>query len=223
MLRKGISASLMCVDFGDTKKDMEALREANIEYLHFDIMDGSFVPNYALGPCMIDRLRGTTDIGFDIHLMVDRPEQKIPYFAFQPGDAVSVHTESTCHLQRILSNLKAAGIVTGVALNPATAISAMDYVLDVADFVLIMTVNPGYAGQKMVPATLQKITETRKYLDEKGFCETIIQVDGNVSFENAVKMSQAGADNFVAGTAGLFRKDMSIVEAAHKLRQCIQR
>lgn len=222
MLKKGISASLMCVDFADTKKDLDALSRAKIEYLHFDIMDGAFVPNYALGPCMVDGLRDRTDIPFDIHLMVERPEQKIPYFKLQPGDAVSIHAESTVHLQRALAGLKNAGSTAGVALNPATPLQMLDYVWDIVDFVLIMTVNPGYAGQKMVPATLEKIARTREYLDGKGRRDAVIQVDGNVSFENAVRMAKAGAGNFVAGTAGLFRKDMSIEEAAARLRECIK-
>ncbi|MEI6101689.1 MAG: ribulose-phosphate 3-epimerase [Eubacteriales bacterium] len=222
MFKKGISASLMCLDFADTKKDLQALESAKIEYLHFDIMDGSFVPNYALGSCMVDSLRGKTGIPFDIHLMVQRPEEKIPYFKLQAGDAVSVHAESTVHLQRVLAGLKNNGVLTGAALNPATPIGMLEYVLDVLDFVLIMTVNPGYAGQKMVPMTLDKISRTREYLDGKNCGNILIQVDGNVSFENAVLMAKAGAANFVAGTAGLFRKDMSIEEGAARLRECIE-
>ena len=150
-------------------------------------------PNYTLGPWAIAGLRGKTPIAFDIHLMVERPEQKIPYFDFQQGDAVSVHAESTPHLQRVLSGLKDAGITAGVAINPATPLCALDYVTDVADFVLVMTVNPGYAGQKMVPNALEKISRTRDYLDARNCTDTVIQVDGNVSFENAVKMAAAGA------------------------------
>lgn len=222
MLKNGISASMMCVDFMDTKKDIDALVNAGIEYMHMDIMDGSFVPNYALGVCMVNALRGKTSMPMDIHMMVDRPEEKINYFDFKEGDCVSIHAESTNHLQRILANLKAKGVTTGVAFNPATPIDCLKYLLDVTDFVLLMTVNPGYAGQKLVPLTLEKITETRKFLDENGYPQIKIQVDGNVSFENAVKMRKAGADNFVAGTAGLFRKDMTIEEAAKKLYECIK-
>jgi ribulose-phosphate 3-epimerase len=222
MLKKGISASLMCIDFADTKKDLVALEQAEVEYLHFDIMDGAFVPNYTLGPWAVNGLRGRTPIAFDIHLMVERPEQKIPYFDFQPGDAVSLHAESTPHLQRALAALKSAGITTGVAINPATPLCVLDYVTDVVDFVLVMTVNPGYAGQQMVPNAIEKISRTREYLDAKNCRDTVIQVDGNVSFENAVRMAGAGAENFVAGTAGLFRKDMSIKEAATRLRGCIK-
>jgi len=149
------------------------------------------------------------------------PEKKLSYFDFQEGDAVSVHQEATPHLQKVLSDLKKKGVVTGVALNPSTRVETLEYVLDVLDFVLIMTVNPGFAGQKLVPATLEKITDARKYLDSRGYPNIKIQVDGNVSVENAVKMKKAGANNFVCGTAGLFKKDMSIVEAAKIMRDAL--
>lgn len=221
MLKNGISASMMCVDFADTKKDLEALSNAGVEYLHFDIMDGTFVPNYALGPCMINSLRHATNIPFDIHLMVEHPEHKIEYFNLREGDAVSVHVESTANLQRVLASLRKKNIITGVVLNPATPIVSLEYILDTIDFVLVMTVNPGYAGQSLVEATIKKITDIRNYLDQHGKSEVSIQVDGNISFENAVRMKKAGANNFVAGTAGLFRKDMSIVDASAKLKMCI--
>ncbi|BDF57519.1 ribulose-phosphate 3-epimerase [Christensenellaceae bacterium] len=220
-MKQGISASVMCVNFADTKKDLCELEKAKIEYLHFDIMDGTFVPNYALGTGIIDSLRDQTDIAFDIHLMVTNPEQKINYFNLRRGDAVSVHAESTFHIQRILANLKDSGLFAGVALNPGTPIETLDFITDVIDFVLIMTVNPGFAGQKAVPSMLEKISRTKEYLLFKGRDDVTIQVDGNVSFENASKMKAAGADNFVAGTSGIFRRDMSIAEAAAKLHSSI--
>jgi len=221
MLEKGLSASMMCVDFLDTKKDLEQLKEAKIEYLHFDIMDGEFVSNYAVGPCMIEGLREGTDIKMDIHLMVGHPERKIEYFNLQAGDAVSVHAETTAHLHRVVHGLKKRGVTVGAALNPATKIDVLEHVLDELDFVLIMTVNPGFARQKLVPVTLEKIASVRQYLDQHGYSNIIIQVDGNVNVENAVKMKAAGADNFVCGTAGLFRKDMDIVTAAKVLREAL--
>lgn len=221
MLKSGISASMMCVDFTDTNKDIKQLEEAKIEYMHFDIMDGEFVPNYALGPCMVQNLRDKTNISADIHFMVNQPERKISYFDLREGDVVSVHAEATQHLQKVLLDLKNKGVIVGVALNPATRVDILKYVLDVIDFVLIMTVNPGFAGQKLVPVTLGKISDARKYLDDNGCSYVKIQVDGNVSVENAIKMKKAGADNFVCGTAGLFRKDMSIAEAAKIMREAI--
>jgi ribulose-phosphate 3-epimerase len=219
-LRPGISASVMCVNFLDTKKDLDALVRAGIDYLHFDIMDGEFVPNYALGTGMAAALRDFP-LPRDIHLMVRRPEAKIPYFDIGPGDAVSVHAESTVHLHRVLGSIRSLGAAAGVALNPATPLNVLEYVMDALDFVLIMTVNPGFAGQQMVPSALKKIREARTFLDERDGADILIQVDGNVSFENAARMAKAGAQNFVAGTAGLFRRDMDIPQAAAALRKAI--
>lgn len=217
-----ISASMMCVNFLDLRADLNALKEAGIEYLHFDIMDGAFVPNYTLGPCFLDSLREDTDITYDIHLMVERPEDKLHYFDIRSGDYVSVHYESTCHLQRVLANIKKAGAHPGVALNPATPINAMEEILEDIDFVLVMTVNPGYAGQKLISQTIDKISRVKDYLLKRQRVDIKIQVDGNVSFENARIMRGAGADIFVAGSSGLFMKDMSIMQAAAKLRAAIE-
>jgi ribulose-phosphate 3-epimerase len=220
-MKEGISASMICVDFLNLKEEIELMEQAKIDYLHFDIMDGNFVSNYALGVCLIDQVRQATKIPLDIHLMIERPEMKLHYFGLQPGDSVSVHYETTPHIQRILSNLKQEGIYTGVALNPATPIDVLEFVCDVIDFVLIMTVNPGFAGQALVPATLKKVEKTRQFLNANNAEHVVIQVDGNINFENARKLKAAGAGNFVAGSSGLFRKDMSLVEAATKLRAAI--
>ena len=185
-------------------------------------MDGEFVSNYALGPCMINSIRKGTNIGVDIHLMVEHPERKIEYFDLREGDVVSVHVETTPHLRKVLQDLKARGVTVGVAINPSTLEEKLKYVLDILDFVLIMTVNPGFAGQKMVSISLEKIRDVRKYLDGHNGSHIKIQVDGNVSVENAIKMKQAGADNFVCGTAGLFKKDMDIVTAASIMRNALQ-
>jgi len=198
------------------------LKDAGIEYLHFDIMDGAFVPNYTLGPCMLNALRDHTDITYDIHLMVERPEDKLGFFDIREGDFVSVHYESTYHLQRVLASIKALGGRPGVAINPATPICALENVMDDIDFVLVMTVNPGFAGQKLVPQGLKKITQVREMLDKAGKNHVKIQVDGNVSFENAKKMRKAGADIFVAGTSGLFIKGRTIEDAAKELRESIK-
>ncbi len=221
-MKSRMSASLMCVDFLNAGRDLRQMEEAGIDLLHFDIMDGSFVPNYTLGSCFVDGLRGRTSIEFDIHLMVEKPEDKIGFFNICEGDWVSVHAEATVHLQRLLARLRGLGAKAGVAINPATPVCVLENVLDDLDFVLIMTVNPGYAGQKLIPHTLKKITQVRKMLDDAGMQDKSVQVDGNVSFENAIKMKQAGADNYVLGSSGLFLKDMSIAQAAAKMRQCIE-
>ncbi len=217
-----ISASMMCANFIDIRGDLNALKEAGIEYLHFDIMDGAFVPNYALGPCFLNSLRAHTDITYDIHLMVEKPEDKLRCFDIRSGDYVSVHYEAACHLQRVLASIKEAGAHPGVALNPGTPFYLLEEVLDDMDFVLIMTVNPGFAGQKLIKQAISKISRVKDYLSKKGRPNIKIQVDGNVSFENARIMRGAGADIFVAGTSGMFMKDLSIQEAAAQLRGAIE-
>lgn len=217
-----ISPSLMCVNFACVERDIRDLEKANVEYLHVDIMDGCFVPNFTLGPDFVKAIRQMTGIPLDIHLMVEKPERHIGMFDLREGDLVSIHVESTIHLQRTLAKVKETGAQAAVALNPATPINCLDYVLDDIDAVLIMTVNPGFAGQKLVPSTLQKIADLRNYLNERGCERVAIEVDGNVSCENAKKMRAMGADIFVAGTSSLFVKGRSIEDCAKELRLCIQ-
>jgi ribulose-phosphate 3-epimerase len=216
-----ISPSIMCADFRHLEENIKILEKAGVEYLHFDIMDGSFVPNFTLGPDLMKSVREITDIPFDIHLMVQQPENHIALFDLKPGDIVSVHQESTVHLQRTLQKIKDLGASAAVALNPATPIYSVEDVLDDIEVILIMTVNPGFAGQKLVPATLKKITHLKKYLSENGYGHIEIEVDGNVSYENARKMREAGADIFVAGTSSLFVKGIDILDSALELRKCI--
>ncbi len=216
-----ISPSVMCADFRHLEENIKILEKARVEYLHFDIMDGSFVPNFTLGPDLMKSVREITDIPFDVHLMVQHPENHIALFDLKPGDIVSVHQESTVHLQRTLQKIKDSGARPAVALNPATPIYSIEDVLDDVNAVLIMTVNPGFAGQKLVPATLKKIAKMKRYLVENGYGHIEIEVDGNVSYENARKMRKAGADIFVAGTSSLFIKGINLLDSALELRRCI--
>ncbi len=207
MLKQKISPSMMCADYRAFGELLATFENSSIEYLHIDIMDGIFVKNFTLGTDFCERLRAMTSIPLDLHLMITEPESKIEWFKPRAGEYVSVHAESTNHLQRALAAIRKCGAKPMVALNPATPLSVLDYILDDIDGVLIMTVNPGFAGQKLIPATLQKIADCRKYLDERGYTDVEIEVDGNVSFENAKKMSAAGANIFVAGTSAVFRGD----------------
>ena len=209
----------MCCDFFDFKNQMQIFEKENIEYLHIDIMDGSFVPNYTLGTDFVKQLKAKTNIPVDIHLMVDKPETKLDFFEFGKDDIVSVHAEATKHLQLALSKIKKRGAKAYVAINPATPICVLEEVLDDIDGVLVMTVNPGFAGQKLIPNGLKKITKVREFLDKNGKTDALIEVDGNVSFENALLMSKAGADIFVAGTSSVFGMDLS--EGINKLRKAI--
>jgi ribulose-phosphate 3-epimerase len=203
-----ISASLMCIDFSEIKSSIKKLEQVKIEYLHFDIMDGKFVPNFTLGPDFLRSIREMTDIPCDIHLMVYEPERHIELFAPRKGDLVSVHAESTVHLQRTLQLIRSTGATAVVALNPATPADLLDYVLDDIGAVLVMTVNPG----------LQKILDVRQMIMGRSI---EIEVDGNVSLENAVEMRARGADIFVAGSSSLFMRNRSLVECAADLRDAI--
>lgn len=216
-----ISPSIMCIDFKHLEDNIKKLEQAGVEYLHFDIMDGSFVPNFTLGPDFMKSVREITDIPFDIHLMVEHPENHLELFDIRPGDLVSIHQESTFHVQRTLQKIKDYGAKAAVALNPATPIYSIEDVLDDIEAVLIMTVNPGFAGQKLVPATLKKIAHIKEFLLDNGYDNIEIEVDGNVSCENAIKMRAAGADIFVAGTSSLFIKGKDLIVSAQELRKCI--
>ena len=219
--KKQIAPSVMCADFMNLKQCIQELEENGIEYLHVDIMDGRFVPNFTLGTDFCRILKKSTSIPLDIHLMVENPEEKLGWFDFGEGDYVSVHYESTAHLQRVLAEIRKRGARPMVALNPATPIEVLRWVLPDIDGVLLMTVNPGFAGQKLVPQCLEKITELRAYLDERGYENVEIEVDGNVSFENARKMSDAGADIFVAGTSSIFKAGVPMDESVRTLRDAI--
>lgn len=219
MLQAKLSPSMMCVDFEHLKETVEEFEHSGIEYLHVDIMDGEFVPNFTLGVDFCEKLRRMTSIPLDVHLMINRPEDKLDWFKPQPGEYFAVHYESTAHLQRALAKIRSYGAKPMVAINPATPISVLEDILDDLDGVLVMTVNPGFAGQKLVPATLKKISKLRKYLDERGYENVEIEVDGNVSFENAVKMRAEGANIFVGGSSSIFHKDHSIANNIAAVRK----
>ena len=220
-MKSKISPSMMCADFMNIRTVLETFEKCGIEYLHIDIMDGQFVPNFILGTDYCRLMKKNTSIPLGIHLMVEEPESKIAWFPIGEGDYVSVHVESTRHLQRVLALIKSKGARSMVAINPATPLSAIENVLDDIDGVLVMTVNPGFAGQKLVPATLKKIKSLREYLDQNGYGHVEIEVDGNVSFENAEKMRAAGADIFVAGTSSVFKAEFPLEEGIRKLREVI--
>jgi len=212
---------MMCADIFRMPEIIDTFEKQKIEYLHIDIMDGHFVPNFTLGTDYCKALKKRTSIPLDIHLMVEEPEVRLEWFPIGEGDYVSVHAESTKHLQRVLSRIRSLGAKPMAAINPATPLDTLKYVLDDIDAVLVMTVNPGYAGQKLVPSTLTKIAELRKMLDENGFGHVEIEVDGNVSFENAVKMRDAGANIYVVGSSSVFSPEFSLDEGIIKLRNSL--
>jgi ribulose-phosphate 3-epimerase len=212
----------MCADFLRLGEELKVLESCGIEYLHVDVMDGVFVPNYTLGTDFVKKVRAATSIPLDLYLMISEPEGKPDWFDFGEGDYVSVHVEACRHLQRVLASIRARGAKAMVALNPATPLSVLDEVLPDVDGVLVMTVNPGFAGQKLIPQTLDKIRRLRALLDQRGYGHVEIECDGNVSFDNARLMSDAGANIFVGGTSSVYHRDASTEENINKLRIAIQ-
>ena len=216
-----LSASIMCADMLNLGKDLSELESAGIKYLHCDIMDGHFVNNLMLPIEMLKNIRQGTKLPFDIHLMVEKPENMIPFLSLSENDIVSVHYESTHHIQRALTLIKEAGATAAVAINPGTPIEALRECLSDIGMVLIMTVNPGFAGQKLVPGSLDKLFRTRKYLDELGYSDILIEADGNCSFENIPKMAEAGADILVTGTSSVFSSQAGITENTKKIYELL--
>ena len=221
-LIKKIAPSMMCVENASLTETLSVFDKNDIPLLHLDVMDGHFVNNFALGTDYCKGLKKYSNIPLDYHLMIERPENKLDWFCFGENDYVSIHAESTCHIQRAINTIKDRGAKAGLALNPATPLSVLDYMTEDLSFVLLMTVNPGFAGQQLVPQTLRKISDLRKLLDERGLFDCEIEVDGNVSFENARKMSIAGANIFVAGSSSLFIKNgKSLQENLYALNKII--
>jgi ribulose-phosphate 3-epimerase len=200
---------------------LSVFAESSVEWLHIDVMDGAFVPNLQLGVDYVRQLRGLSDIPLDIHLMVYGPADKIDWFEPQSGEYVSVHFEATPHPQRALAKIRELGARPMIALNPATPVDAIEYLLDDIDAVLVMTVNPGYAGQKLIPSTIGKIAKLRAFLDERGREDVEIEVDGNVNIPNAQKMAAAGADILVLGSSAVFKEGVPLGEALADFREAV--
>lgn len=217
-----LSPSVMCVSEWHSEEPLRQLKAGGVELLHVDVMDGEFVPNLMLGTESIRQLRRITSIPLDIHLMIERPEDKLSWFDIQPGEFVSIHAESTRHLQRALAYIRSRGACPMVALNPATPLCMVEDVIADVTGVLLMTVNPGFAGQVLVSQTMDKIARLRRLLDSAGRADVLIEVDGNVSFENAPKMRLRGADIFVCGTSSIFQKEGTIPDNIRRFRQCIE-
>lgn len=220
-MKKYLSASVMCADLLNMEKGIRELERAGIDYLHIDIMDGAFVPNITLGFDFINQVKRITDIPLDVHMMVNEPSKFIDSMALSENDILCVHYESELHIMRTLEKIKAKGIKAGLAVNPATPTECLKYPSELIDMALVMTVNPGFSGQRIIPFAERKVRETRELLDSMGKKEILIEVDGNISPENGMKLSKQGADIFVLGTSALFIKDCDIKDAAEKFRQVL--
>ncbi len=216
-MKSDISASIMCADPLCMAPQLQTLRDNGVAYLHCDVMDGHFVPNLMLGTAAIKAVKAANILPLDLHLMVEEPERMLPWFAFGEGDLVSVHLEATRHMDEALETIRSRGATPAVALNPDTPLKSVLPYLPQIGMLLVMTVNPGFAGQAMTPNALRKIGQARRMLDTRGFPQIRLEVDGNCSFANAPRMRAAGADLFVAGTSSIFSPSLTLAEGIRRM------
>ncbi len=201
-----IAPSILSADFGRLAEEVQAAEAAGADWIHVDVMDGRFVPNITIGPLVVEAVRKATRLPIDCHLMIVEPERYVEAFAKAGADLVCVHAEASPHLHRTLQVIRAAGARPGVALNPATGLEAVEWVLGDCDMVLLMTVNPGFGGQKYIEACTEKVRRLRALADARGQALEI-QVDGGIKADTIGKVTAAGANVFVAGTAVYGAKD----------------
>ena len=195
-----IAPSILSADFARLGDEIKALEQAGADYVHVDVMDGHFVPNITIGPLVVSAIRPVTALPLDVHLMIENPAQYIPDFAKAGADLIVVHAEADRHLHRTVQLIKSLGKKAGVALNPATSLTALDMILADLDLVLLMSVNPGFGGQSFISSCLPKITGLRQRIDRLGL-PIELEVDGGVKVDNIKQIAAAGADVFVAGSA----------------------
>lgn len=201
-----IAPSILSADFTRLGEELNAIEQAGADQVHIDVMDGQFVPNITYGPVIVDACKRVTDLDLDVHLMIEKPDHLIPEFAKSGAGLISIHAEACTHLHRSIQLIKRFNVKAGVALNPATPLSAIKWVVDQLDFILIMSVNPGFGGQKFIPSCLNKIKALSQLLDECN-ADAVIQVDGGINDQTITQVSESGARSFVAGSAIFNTKD----------------
>ncbi len=212
-----IAPSILSADFSKLGDEIRAMESAGADYIHIDVMDGHFVPNLTFGPPIIKSIRSVTKLPFDVHLMIAPVDPLIPEFITAGADIISVHPESGPHLHRTIQLIKNAGKKAGVVLNPSTPIESMQHVISDVDLILVMTVNPGFGGQKFIPSQLGKIKMLRQMIDQTGR-DIDLEVDGGITFDNARDVITAGANVLVAGTASFAGGAAAYADNVKKLR-----
>ena len=211
-----LSASILSADFGRLAEQVREAEAAGVDWIHVDVMDGHFVPNITIGPAVTRALRQATTLPLDVHLMISHPERYLAEFVKAGADWLGFHVEATVHLERLIQNVKELGAKVAVTLNPHTPLDCLEYVLQEVDLVLLMTVNPGFSGQKFIRGVLPKIRRLRQLIDERGL-KTLIEVDGGVSLDTVDEIVAAGADILVSGS-GVFN-DRPLAENVRQLKE----
>ncbi len=213
--------SVMCSDLMNLERDFRELERLGVDYLHVDVTDAHFVPNLTFGVDFIRAMHGVTALPLDIHMMVEEPGPLLDAMDLRSGDLVSLHVEQGERLHGLARALRARGVRFGVVLNPEVPVASLEPYLDEIEWVTLMLVHPGFAGAKLIDGILDKVAEARRYLDAKGYPDVEISVDGSVSCERAAYMRRLGASIFVGGTAGIYRKGMTLARSVPQFRQAI--